>query len=60
MSASSLWVQGYSRASDNLERLPGPMLGMLLPRLLASAPDSDDDPLYDAGYRASLRAALDR
>lgn len=52
------WIQGYTRGSTDVAQLPGPMLPKLLPRMLRSTPDPDDDPAYDGGYRTALADAL--
>ena len=55
---AELWMQGYTRASADVAKLPGPMLPILLPRMLRSEPDPTDDPAYDGGYRTALADAL--
>ncbi|MGC4933865.1 hypothetical protein ACLQ3C_09280 [Gordonia sp. DT30] len=52
------WSLGYQRAADDLDELPGPVLQDVVRAILRVQPDPDDDPLYDAGYRAGLRTAL--
>lgn len=51
-------MQGYTNACDTLNDLPGPLLSMFMPRLLAVADDPDDDPQFCAGFRQALRDAL--
>ncbi|RPA12757.1 hypothetical protein EEB19_05055 [Gordonia sp. OPL2] len=41
-----------------LDTLPGPLLRVLVPRLLAVGDDTHDDPRYTAGYRAALHEAV--
>ncbi|KNA92925.1 hypothetical protein RND64_08855 [Gordonia sp. w5E2] len=55
---ADLWLRGYTKASNDLASLPGPMLSILVPRMLRSTPDPDDDPAYDGGYRTALADAL--
>ncbi|OPX15837.1 hypothetical protein [Gordonia sp. i37] len=49
------FTNGYQSAVDTLAEIPGPLLSALIPKLLAVAPDPDDDALYDAGFRQALR-----
>ena len=48
---------GYQAATETLAQLPGPLLGIIINKILAVTPDPDDDPDYDAGYRQALRDA---
>lgn len=55
---ANLWVQGYTRGSADVAKLPGPMLATLLPRMLRTEPDPTDGPAFDGGYRTALADAL--
>ncbi len=52
------YQHGYDSALDTLDQFHGPMLTAIVARLLTTAPDVDDDPDYDAGFRAGLRRAI--
>lgn len=52
------YQSGYDNALDTLDQFHGPMLNAIVARLLTSVADPDDDPEYDAGFRAGLRKAI--
>lgn len=48
----------YLRGAADIARLPGPVLPLIVERLLQADPDPNDDPASAAGYRAALTDAL--
>ncbi|EON31985.1 hypothetical protein GTC6_15284 [Gordonia terrae C-6] len=52
------WRDGYRAATEALNKVPGPLFRVFVPRLLAATDDPNDPPRYCAGYRAALTEAM--